>query len=149
MSEIKLSLLDSRSSIIATVHGSVGDALVAALAAEPKTIGKLETALKSFQECDGIPASSPIRRERRELDDTPYDAGILVIDLALRIVACESTYSLPGRNGEVKYYNGTQCTDTILTYQLAADWVFLYSIEEYPFTGFGDHIQFRFNLTVV
>jgi hypothetical protein len=80
MSEIKLNLLDSRKSIIATVHGSVGDALVAALSADPKTNEELETALNSFHKCEIIPASSVKRYEERELDDLPYDAGVLVID---------------------------------------------------------------------
>lgn len=35
MSEIKLNLLDSHTLLTATVHGSVGDALIAALSAEP------------------------------------------------------------------------------------------------------------------
>jgi hypothetical protein len=47
MSEIKLNLLDSHTSIRATVHGSVGDALVAALSAEPKTVDELEVALRN------------------------------------------------------------------------------------------------------
>lgn len=131
VSEIKLNLLDFHNSAIATVHGSVGDALVAALSAEPKTIAELETALNRFQKCESIPASSLKRREGREIDDRPYDAGILVIDLAARIVACESTYSLPGPSGLVAYHDGEQCTGTPLSYQLADDWVFLDSIEEY------------------
>ena len=140
MSEIKLNLLDSHKSIIATVHGSVGDALVAALSADPKTLEELEAALNSFQKCDSIPASSVKRYDERELDDAPYDAGILVIDLAARIVACESTYSLPGPSGIVKYHDGTQCTDQWLNYQLSDDWVFLDSIEEYRISAFRDPV---------
>ena len=121
MSEIKLNLLDSHKSIIATVHGSVGDALVAALSADPKTIEELETALNSFHKCEIFPASSLKRYEERELDDLPYDAGVLVIDLAARIVACESTYSLPGPSGMVQYHDGTQCTGHWLHYRLADD----------------------------
>lgn len=82
MSEIKLNLLDSHTLLTATVHGSVGDALVAALSAEPETIDELETALKRFQKCDSIPASSLRRQPRGPIDDRPWDAGIMVIDLA-------------------------------------------------------------------
>lgn len=32
----------------------------------------------------------------------PYDAGILVINLAARVVAADSTYSLLARNGSVR-----------------------------------------------
>ena len=131
MSEIKLNLLDYHASIHATVHGSVGDALVAALSAEPKTLDELESALSSFQNFRTIPASSLIRIDRREIDERPYDAGILVIDLAARIVACESTYSLPGSRGTVQYHDGTECTRVSIEYQLSDDWRFLRSIEEY------------------
>ena len=138
MSELKLNLLDSRNSIIATVHGSVGDALVAALSAEPRNIDELEAALNRFQKCESIPASFLKRYDRREIDEEPYDAGILVIDLAARIVACESTYSLPGRNGNVAYHDGAQRTDSSRRYHLADDWVFLDSIEEYRVSTFRD-----------
>lgn len=138
MSEIKLNLLDSHKSIIATVHGSVGDALVAALSADPKTLEELEVALNRFQKCESIPASFVKRYEGRELDDEPYDAGILVIDLAARIVACESTYSLPGPRGEIEYHDGTRCTGPSLHYQLLDDWMFLSSIEEYRVSAFRD-----------
>jgi len=131
MSEIKLNLLDSHTSIIATVHGSVGDALVAALSAEPETVDELEVALNRFQRCTSIPASSLHRSERCEIDEMPYDAGILVIDLAARIVSCESTYSLPALRGTVQYHDGIQGTGLPIEYQLSDDWMFLRSIEEY------------------
>jgi hypothetical protein len=70
MSEIKLYLLDSHTCISATVHGSVGDALVAALSAEPETVDELESALSRFQKCTSIPASSLHRSERCEIDET-------------------------------------------------------------------------------
>jgi hypothetical protein len=131
MSEIKLYLLDSHTCISATVHGSVGDALVAALSAEPETVDELESALSRFQKCTSIPASSLNRSERCEIDETPYDAGILVIDLAARMVSCESTYSLPGITGAVHYHDGTQRTEILIEYQLSDDWMFLRSIQEY------------------
>lgn len=131
MSEIKLNLLDARSSIHATVHGSVGDALVAALSDEPETVEELETALRRFQKCETIPASSLNRMEGRDIDEEPYDAGILIIDLAARIVACESTYSLPGLTGMVAYHNGTHATDFLIEYRLSDDWRLVRSVEEY------------------
>lgn len=131
MSEIKLNLLDSQTSIIAIVHGSVGDALVAALSADPETLDELEMALRRFQKCKTIPASSFNRYRRGDIDETPYDAGILVIDLAARIVACDSVYSRPGPCGTVEYHDGTQCTGFPLGYQLSEDWIFLRSLAEY------------------
>jgi hypothetical protein len=54
-----------------------------------------------------------------------------VIDLAARVVACESTYSLPGPKGKIEYHDGRQCNGVFISYQLADDWMFLRTIEEY------------------
>jgi hypothetical protein len=131
MSEIKLNLLDSHTLLTATVHGSVGDRLVAALSAEPETVDELENALQRFEKCESIPASSLSRRARGPIDEQPWDAGILVIDLPARMVACESTYSLPTRKGKVDYHDGTQSTGFPLGYLLAEDWLFSRSIQNY------------------
>lgn len=130
MSEIKLNLLDSHTILTTTVHGSTGDRIVAALSAEPETIEELEDALKRFEKNATI-VGRPRSRDAHAIDEEPYDAGILVIDLAARIVACESTYSLPVRDGSVAYHDGTQCTGFPLHYRLSSDWLFLRSIEDY------------------
>jgi len=131
MSEIKLNLLDSHTLLVGTVHGSTGDRLVAALSAEPETIEELEAAFKRFEKDGTIFGMPPCRNERCEIDDRPWDAGILVIDLAARIIACESTYSLPLRSGTVDCYDRAQCKGLRLRYRLADDWLILRSIEEY------------------
>jgi hypothetical protein len=137
MSEIKLNLIDAQHILHGTIHGSIGDACVAALSAEPETIGELEAALARYMKCPtnfsllqtfvSQPSSSDM------LDLQPYDAGIVVIDLAARIVAIESTYSQPAARGELSYHNGEHATDELILYRLPADWLFLDSIEEYNY----------------
>jgi hypothetical protein len=61
----------------------------------------------------------------------PFDAGIMVIDLAARVVAVESTYSLPLAEGEIHYHDGEQLTDFKIPYRVADDWLFVFSIEAY------------------
>jgi hypothetical protein len=98
-------------------------ACVAALSAEPETIKELEAALERF---DKEPLCfQSLFSERCEIDEEPYDAGILVIDLAGRIVACESTYSHPGPKGHVRYHTGDFATDFSIGYRLPDDWLFL------------------------
>ncbi|PYS73404.1 MAG: hypothetical protein DMF69_04875 [Acidobacteria bacterium] len=128
MSEIKLNLIDSTTILNGTIHGSIGDYCVAALSAEPETIDELVAALRRFQK--HTPDFSSYFRRNSELDPEPYDAGILIIDLAARVVARESTYSLPGPCGEVYYHDG-QRTDLPIFYRVPDDWLFLDSIEEY------------------
>jgi len=128
MSEIKLNLIDSRTILNGTIHGSTGDSCVAALSAEPETIDELVAALQRFQK--HTPDFQSYFRLSSEPDLEPYDAGILIIDLAARVVAVESTYSLPGPCGEVYYHDG-QRIDLPIFYCVADDWLFLNSVEEY------------------
>jgi hypothetical protein len=131
MSEIKLNLIDSQTILAGTIHASIGDRCVAALSAEPETIHELEAALVRFEK--DLPSfyAFPMFSDTSRPDTEPYDAGILIIDLASRIVACDSTYSMPGPEGTVNYHNGNEATDIPIFYRVPSDWLFLYSIEEY------------------
>ena len=131
MSEIKLNLIDAQTILVGTVHGSVGDQCVAALSAEPETIGELEAALKRF---DNSPVKFHIPyvfTDRCDIDEEPYDAGILIIDMVGRIVACDSTYSQPGPEGVIEYHDGNHCTGIPIGYCLPDDWLFLSSVADY------------------
>ncbi len=129
MSEVKLNLIDSKTILVGTIHGSIGDRCIAALSAEPETINELEAALERFDK--EPPCFQSLFSERCEIDEEPYDAGILVIDLASRIVGCESTYSHPGPKGHVRYHTGDFATDFSIGYRLPDDWLFLSCIQQY------------------
>jgi len=150
VSEIKLNLIDAQQILCGTIHGSMGDACVAALSAEPESIAELEAALKRYvgtapsgqaQMPDGPKALANMVKNPPgvfasfhsfpEIDDAPWDAGILIVDLAARIVAEESTYSQPQPRGEVLYHNGAHATEVWVLYAISDDWKFLHSIAEY------------------
>ena len=135
MSEIKLNLIDAQQILHGTIHGSIGDACVAALSAEPETIAELEASLARYMKCPPNFSLSPTFASNPAspgmLDLQPYDAGVVVIDLAARIVAIESIYSQPAAQGQLYYHNGQHSTDEPILYRLPDDWLFLYSIEEY------------------
>ena len=108
MSEVKLIVRDRDEEICGTMHGSVADRVVAALSADPETIAELEQAYIRFLRSDEWqPGKCPHSQSllRRQLwsryDDEPYDAGLIVIDLAARLVVVDSTYSSPGKRGSV------------------------------------------------
>jgi len=93
MSYIRLNLIDFNKTVSGEVHGGVGDAVIAALSAEPETIGELELATARFMKAtDG---QSDLHGLQRGEDFEPYDAGIVIVDLAARIVMLDSTYSAP------------------------------------------------------
>jgi hypothetical protein len=151
MSEVKLNLVDAERVLHGTIHGSVADACVAALSAEPETIAELEAALARYIKlvdstrkfawfCSiDCPANSSLPFDESErvsglreaLDTEPWDAGIVVIDLAARIVATDSLYSQPGPEGEVFYHDGQALTDVPILYRVPGDWLFVNSVEAY------------------
>jgi hypothetical protein len=129
MSEVRLNIIDSRDAIHGTTHGFVADVVIAALSAEPETIAELEVALDRYIKRldDRRPFDSFDASENFE----PWDAGLVIVDLAARIVATESSYSAPQSQGEVQYHDGTQATDVSLLYRVPDDWLFVYSLNEY------------------
>ncbi|HSE26167.1 MAG TPA: hypothetical protein VLB68_31145, partial [Pyrinomonadaceae bacterium] len=132
MSSIKLNLVDSQYTLSGTIHASIGDFCVAALAAEPETLTDLETALIRFQKepldirsrlslCHGL-----------TVDFEPYDAGLMIVDLAARIVVCNSTYSQPELSGMVTYHDSSCASECPIGYQLdPEEWLFLDSIDDF------------------
>ncbi len=129
MSEVKLNIKDSDSAIHGTVHGSEADAVIAALSAEPETIAELEAALERF--IKSVDDRKPFESFRAGEDLEAWDAGLIIVDLAARLVGIESTYSMPQAEGEVRYHDGFQATDFCLPYRLRADWLFVESALEY------------------
>ena len=149
MSEIKLILVDAERVVHGTIHGSVADRCVAALSAEPETMAELEAALARYikPRDDGscfaslrseiFPTSSPSDAAASSgfsFDTEPWDAGIMVIDLAARIVACESSYSQPGPEGDVSYHDGEKSTDVPILYRVSEDWLFVSSIDAWQWS---------------
>ena len=135
MSEVKLNIIDAQRTVTGTIHGSVADSCVAALSAEPETIAELETALGRYNKpLEGERLLSCFRSSA-EIDSEPWDAGLVIIDLAARIVATESTYSQPQPEGEVRYHDGTQATDISVPYRLPTDWLFVNSVDAYHWSA--------------
>jgi hypothetical protein len=131
MSEVKLNLIDAQNTISGTIHGSMADACVAALSAEPETVAELAAALARYSKPAGDGSPFGWFHKRSSIDEESWDAGIVIIDLAARIVAAESSYSKPGLKGEVRYHDGVCATDTSISYRLPDDWLFLDQIEHY------------------
>jgi hypothetical protein len=122
MSEVRLVVREAGHDWSGTVHGSSADRAIAALSADPVTPAELETAFARFEKPS--PDHRFFSNLRPGLNDEPYDAGLVVIDLVARVVVVDSTYSSPRSIGEIDYHNGKCSTDTWLRYHLADDWLF-------------------------
>ncbi|HEY4258724.1 MAG TPA: hypothetical protein VGM98_01135 [Schlesneria sp.] len=122
MSEVRLVVRETGHDWSGTVHGSSADRAIAALSADPVTLAELEAAFARFENTS--PNHRFLSNLRRGLNDEPYDAGLVVIDLVARLVVVDSTNSTPGPIGEIDYHNGKCSTDAWLRYHLANDWLF-------------------------
>src|SRR5687768_4426672 len=103
MSEVRVNIFDRERTVSGDLHGSFTDTLAASLAAEPETIDEFETALLRFIKIESD--WTPLRGFRGHENMEPWDAGIVCIDLAARVIGIESTYSSIGKEGSVKVPN--------------------------------------------
>lgn len=129
MSYIRLTIADQTRTISGTVHGFFGDALVAALTAEPETIEELRLAVARFVKPETD--SSPFHGFRQGADFETYDAGILIIDLAGRLIATDSSYSQHSYEGSIRVQGEFTDNDAVLPYRLSGDWLIVNSVPEY------------------
>jgi hypothetical protein len=130
MSEIRINIIDDSQMISGNLHGSFGDLLIAALTAEPETIVELETALGRFVERESD--WSIFRSFRKYENFESYDAGLLVIDLAAKVILADSTYSYYSTDGSVRIKTNED-EDFNLPYKLSDDWKHFGSLPEFEF----------------
>lgn len=111
MSCIRLNITDQKQTTNGEAHGCFGDALVAALTAEPETVEELGLALARFIK----PQSdlSPFAWFREGENFEPYDAGVVVIDLAARVVAVNSSYSQPSAEGSFQIFESRKVRSAV------------------------------------
>jgi hypothetical protein len=135
MSEIRINILDASRAINGTLHGSLADAVLAGLSAEPETIEELEDSMARFAK----PADNGQRLAgfSSGVNEKPWDAGIVSVDLAARVFAAESSYSILMPEGEIQFHNGRELTEVRLPYRVTRDWLFLDSVDEYK--AVADH----------
>jgi hypothetical protein len=131
MSEIKLNLIDSQRVLHGMVHASVADRAIASLTAEPETISELELAFTRFEKATSETGHFALLTESSVIDEEPWDAGLMVIDLPARMVAVESTYSYPDQEGQVTYHDAEHLCELNIPYRISDEWQFVDSIEEY------------------
>ena len=131
MSETRLNIVDAETIHEGILHASIVDLCVAALTAEPETFAELQAALTRYLKVmDEGPLSA--LRPSIEVRTEPWDAGIVIIDLAAQVIAWKSTYSQPHPEGSVNYHDGRAATDFSIGYRVPDTWEFVDSIELYP-----------------
>lgn len=126
MSEIRINILDKDRGVCGEIHGSIGDSIMAALSAEPETIGELSFAFLRYRAPDDD--YSPFDHFSPYTNFEPYDAGVVAIDLASRTIGYESTYSYPEREGAIRLRIDDSDGEIPIRFRLPDDWMFVKSI---------------------
>lgn len=119
MSEVRLVICDAQRDIHANRHGGFARGVIAALGDDPQTIEELDIALERFI----APSEwSNFRGFQQGEANEPFDAGLVVVDLAARLVVCDSTYCTAEPEGSVAYHDGCAATGIEVPYHLPPDW---------------------------
>jgi len=126
MSEVKLVIRDANEDRSGTVHGSVAEWFIAALSADPVSLTELDAAVDRF--ALEMPDGGHFPYFHHAIDAEPWEAGLVVIDMAARLVVIDSSYSSPGRKGVVTRRNieSVESGTVFLSYRLADDWLFMH-----------------------
>ncbi|MEO6390598.1 MAG: hypothetical protein ABIP75_02030 [Pyrinomonadaceae bacterium] len=129
MSEIRLNIVDRDNIHSGEVHGYVAELAVAALTAEPETFAELELAMRRFLKWD---EHSPFARLYPGENLEPYDAGVMVLDLAGGVIATESSCSDLEAEGQVRVEaEFADDGEVWVPFKLSQDWLIVRSIPEY------------------
>lgn len=147
MSEVKLVIRDANEDRSGTVHESVAAWFVAALSADPASLTELDAAVDRF--ALDSPARGHFSYFRHYIDAEPWDAGLVVIDLAARLVVIDSTYSSQGPKGVITRYNIESVEERTvdIRYRLAEDWLFMHDAMDWEATA-GKRRQERAEQTI-
>lgn len=128
MSEVRLVVRDAQRDIWGDTHGGVAQCVIAALSVEPETIGELELGMERFA---APPKGGHFRSFGRGVNDQPHDAGVVVVDLAARLLACDTTFAEPEHMGQVLYHDGRELTEVGIYYYLSEDWKIISDVESW------------------
>lgn len=120
MSKLRLVVREADRDWSGTVDAADADRAIAALSADPTTLAELQTACSRH----AMPREGRACLEGLSpgLCDESTDAGLVVIDLAARLVA-DSTSEWSELSGEITYHDGDDETETWLPFHLADDWL--------------------------
>ena len=133
MSEVMLNIVDAAR----TIHGKATDILtdivIASLTAEPETLAELEAACRRWIKPDADPR--PLSNFREGLDEEPWDAGLVVIDLPSRLIVSDSSLTLLTMGQMLYREKGPDADEVWLPYRLPDDWAILPSLSEYNVQG--------------
>jgi len=129
MNAIRLNIVDGQRSYSGEANCNFCDAVIAALSAEPETFDELRNAIARFIKYED--GSDPFSFFAQGISKEPTEAEVVIIDLAARVIAHDSSCSLM-TGGQILYLGPTpNSEETWLPYLIPSDWLLLSSTREY------------------
>jgi hypothetical protein len=135
--EVMVTVLDAERALHEAMPVGMADVLLAALTAEPETLEELESAIARFDR----PTASRgfLKGLKQGVNDTPWDAGLVLIDLPARLVVgvAEPALYEPALSGFTLYcpdpppdWSAVTEDELIwIPYRLSDDWLLIESCE--------------------
>ncbi|MCO6457218.1 MAG: hypothetical protein J5I93_18125 [Pirellulaceae bacterium] len=120
MDELRINLMDHDRTLHTVADTALGLAMVAALSAEPETVGEMPLALARYVQ--PVPADL-LDDWQPGLCEEPWDEGLLIIDLAARMLVYEPEELEILSRGQIALQLHGGLTDTWLPFSLPFDWL--------------------------
>jgi len=139
VNEVALTIIDADHALHDTMPTGMADVVLAALTAEPETLEELEAAIGRYDK--PIVKRGFLKHLKTGVSETPWDAGLMIIDLPARLIVAATEPALyePAAHGYALY-----CPDpppdwsevseeeiVWLPYRLSKDWLLVKSLEDW------------------
>lgn len=83
-SEVRVTIIDAERAVHGTMPTGMADVVLAALTVEPATLEELETAIARYDQ--RISRQGWLKHLNPGMNETPWDAGVMIIDLPARLI---------------------------------------------------------------
>jgi hypothetical protein len=142
--EVRVTIIDAERALHDTMPTGMADVVLAALTAEPETLEELEAAVARYDE--PIKREGLLKRLNPGLNETPWDAGVVIIDLPARLIvavtepalyrAAALGFALHCPDPPPDDWSNVPAEEVVwIRYRLPDDWLFVNSLEDWRATA--------------
>jgi hypothetical protein len=138
-SELMVTIIDSKRALHSVMPAWRADMVLASLVAEPETLEELEDAIARYDA--SIISQGFLKHLETGVNETPWDAGAVIIDLTARLIAGETEPAIykPGRHGFALYcadppldwFKSSQEELVQIPYLISEDWLFASALDDW------------------
>lgn len=137
--EVMVTIIDERRALHDTMPAGLANVVLAALTAEPETLEELEAAVARYDRA--VLRTGFLNQLKHGVNEEPYDAGVMIIDLPGRFIAAatEPVLYSPAPGGFALYrpdpppdWSKASEEEVVwVHYRLPPGWLFVCSLEEW------------------